>query len=168
MSGSSYVGRGFSNVADTQNDYHQKDYQKDYHQPEFNFDSRDDARSVSSKSSTRSRVKKSSEYGDKTFGDKTIGIKTFGEKTVQKPRTDENDDEEEAFYDYRYVWATGFFLLVITFVYFYWQNTYECCVFENDVTNMTMQYAIDQFSSTNELKENLDIPKEVQPEIVNS
>lgn len=156
MSASSYVGRGFSNVEDNQNPFtDQKNYQ------DFNFD----ARSVSSKSSTRSRVKESRDYTKPTQSEKTFGEKTHHDQ--KQPRMEEEEDEEESYYDYRYVWATGFFLLIITFVYFYWQSTYECCVLENDVTNMTMQYAIDQFSVSrvsNELKEH----PEIQPEIVNS
>lgn len=56
----------------------------------------------------------------------------------------EEADDEESFYDYRYIWATGVGLLFVASLYFYWLFTYHCGVVENEETNMTMQYAIDQ------------------------
>lgn len=68
------------------------------------------------------------------------------EEDEPTPRKTRETEPEEAFYDDRYLWATGFFLLLVAVVYFYWLNVYDCCAGENEETNMTMQYAIDQFT----------------------
>lgn len=61
-------------------------------------------------------------------------------------RTKRRDEEDQEFYDYRFIWATGFFLMAVAAAYFYWITTWDCCTVENEETNMTMQYAIDQFT----------------------
>jgi hypothetical protein len=58
--------------------------------------------------------------------------------------------DDEPFYDYRYIWGTGVMLMLVSAVYFYWLAVYDCNHTENEVTNMTMQYAIDQVMRRNE------------------
>jgi hypothetical protein len=53
-------------------------------------------------------------------------------------------EKDSDFMDYRLVWFLGFFLLLISFLYFYWLSV-ECNVPENDETNLTMQYALEKY-----------------------
>lgn len=91
--------------------------------------------SSSSSSSSDSRYRHSKSYEPSSS--------SSDENHVRAKRRDEEDQE---FYDYRFIWATGFFLMAVAAAYFYWITTWDCCTVENEETNMTMQYAIDQFT----------------------
>lgn len=96
----------------------------------------DQSSSTSSSSSSESRYRHSKSYEPSS-----------SEEDDNHNRTKRlEEDDQESFYDYRFIWATGFFLMAVAAAYFYWISTWDCCTAENEETNMTMQYAIDQFT----------------------
>ena len=50
------------------------------------------------------------------------------------------DDDYD--YDFRLLWVLGIFLIIIAAAYFYWDHV-ECCVDENETTNITIEYALE-------------------------
>lgn len=118
-------------------------YRRRQHEAEDD-DRRSEASSRRSSRSSGSRSRSSDRDEDDDRSDHRYHSSSYD---TRKDADDEEEVEAEAsFYDYRYLWATGLFLLLVAGLYFYWLHTYDCCATENEETNMTMQYAIDQFT----------------------
>lgn len=135
------------------NDMYRRQQQQQQPSSPRDRDDRDRRSEASSRSSSHSRHSRRSSGSDDEDEDRRYHSRSYDrydeEEDEDDPRSRRSQappEAEEAFYDYRYLWATGFFLLLVAAVYFYWLNVYECCAPENEETNMTMQYAIDQFT----------------------
>lgn len=104
--------------------------------PLFDFPKEPDTRSEHHRSESSSSSSSSSDSDSR---------KKRSERYVSKP-VEDGDVESSSYwseFDYKFVWATGFGLLLIASLYFYWLSV-ECEVPECEETTMTMQYAIDQ------------------------
>jgi hypothetical protein len=140
VSESTYVGRDFYKdpepntlVAPTQEEFN--DFENNVH---------DDNLSVSGASDISDRSDKSHRSdGSRNSHRSSQSRSSHGTSSSSHDDKKRHDSE---YIDYNLVIVFGCFLLAMTAAYFYWIQNLECTVVANDETNLTIQYALDNFS----------------------
>jgi hypothetical protein len=130
LTSSSYVGRDFVTNDDkihTSSPYQSHPYQESTPYPNL------------------TTVDQRSEYSDSSDSTDSETSSAY-----HKRKKRENEEKSQVivepgdYLDYRFFWMLGLLLLLVSASYYYW-STIECCIPENDETNLTIQYALEKF-----------------------